>query len=784
MTIRKKSPDTLKQQKESFFNYIKTKEKYSEAIADLFFDDEIEKIDDIDEVKHHLEEKWISKELVDSLEKDYTSYLEAQSFYWPIDDYSDELKESIKKNDKILHKIKRNILKEYKNEEDFISLNVENFVNDEFVPVDSSLFKDFWDRYHWNREVYKKWQEKKDLEFEIEKLQREINKMRYQLKDAHWFQMSKKKRIEKEIISMEQEKNKKEEKIKNIEKIVNEYENNEKFAKNIESIKNRRFTDILKIMWNNGEYTDINQYKQAIKNINKELEDYLVYIPEENITKIKTWIIEIITENQKKRIHLLKTKLESEFNEYFNYFYFWEDKKRHFVNLYSISNWFDVSIKWIIPTVYTKSRIDSQILNIISRLWWNLYKWEEILPDNPFMNDIFIHTTWFNVLDEILEEWWIVSTNEIWERSKRNIDISESKTQNTKPHKDIYFSRGYRKNGYWYHENNDDFVFIANTMANFANSGYWIPLNPEMQNNPWFDTGEYKHDIHWYSIISKSALEKNFRDDSYSKIDIKDLYIFVSESKKDKIESNPEYKIDEANIIYIPKKYNWEMTYQLYEFMKSEIEKREQQKQKGRLIPQRIITDRDGIKSISTWYQWAFCVPQKWTPELSFNPIKNWNKDNIIKFIEKFYDDFWLKEKDIDLLKKISIDMDEVDNISISLKYPKELILLIIFCMKMKLSLRNISSVSGKLEIFGYNSKELWIFYKSIERIYGICGIWNERYLYSNGKWREYWYEYIYNWCGDWWVDFNKMKEFLVIVSGLVLDDYKSKLVLSVFGWL
>jgi hypothetical protein len=72
--------------------------------------------------------------------------------------------------------------------------------------------------------------------------------MRYQLKDAHWFQMSKKKRIEKEIISMEQEKNKKEEKIKNIEKIVNEYENNEKFAKNIESIKNRRFTDILKIM--------------------------------------------------------------------------------------------------------------------------------------------------------------------------------------------------------------------------------------------------------------------------------------------------------------------------------------------------------------------------------------------------------------------------------------------------------------------------------------------------------------------------------------------------------
>ena len=96
MTIRKKSLDTLKQQKQSFVNFIKTKEKYSWLIADLFIDDEIEKIDDMEWVKHHLEQKWVSKELVDALETDYAWYLRSQSFYWWMDDYPDDVKESIK----------------------------------------------------------------------------------------------------------------------------------------------------------------------------------------------------------------------------------------------------------------------------------------------------------------------------------------------------------------------------------------------------------------------------------------------------------------------------------------------------------------------------------------------------------------------------------------------------------------------------------------------------------------------------------------------------------------
>ena len=57
MAVKRKSLDTLKQQKKSFINFIKTKEKYSEVIANLFYDDEIERIDSVEAIKHHLEQK-------------------------------------------------------------------------------------------------------------------------------------------------------------------------------------------------------------------------------------------------------------------------------------------------------------------------------------------------------------------------------------------------------------------------------------------------------------------------------------------------------------------------------------------------------------------------------------------------------------------------------------------------------------------------------------------------------------------------------------------------------
>jgi hypothetical protein len=44
-------------------------------------------------------------------------------------------------------------------------------------------------------------------------------------------------------------------------------------------------------------------------------------------------------------------------------------------------------------------------------------------------------------------------------------------------------------------------------------------------------------------------------NDNYSKIDIQDIYIFVSEKKKEIIENDPKYKNGNANIIYIPEEY-------------------------------------------------------------------------------------------------------------------------------------------------------------------------------------------------------------------------------------
>ncbi|MBO4517204.1 hypothetical protein J5751_07465 [bacterium] len=57
MTKQKKPIETLKQQKESFFNYIKTEKKYSSIIADLFHDEELENFDNMENIKQHLVQK-------------------------------------------------------------------------------------------------------------------------------------------------------------------------------------------------------------------------------------------------------------------------------------------------------------------------------------------------------------------------------------------------------------------------------------------------------------------------------------------------------------------------------------------------------------------------------------------------------------------------------------------------------------------------------------------------------------------------------------------------------
>lgn len=779
MVVRKKSKETLKQQKESFFNFIKTKEKYSAAIADLFFDDEIEEINDIEEVKHHFEEKWISKELMDELEMDYIKYLRNHDYYWKWDEYSHEMKESIKENDKILHKIKINILKEYKRSKDFITMDIKSFINDELTFFDIETTKDIWN------EIMGLEQEIERNKIDIKKWQELLSESEKELGKTSIFQLSKKKQFKTEILKIQGI-------IKDLEEKIEEKKDllRQKQVQDWKIIKLR--TTSKDLIWLKN-WTNIESCRQSIMEIKNELIEYIEYIPKDLITRMK----EFIENNIIEQFDLQNESLATSINEYLNYLYFWENKNYWFIRYdksFRSMGWQSIiwemwkaSTWWVVPTLYWKNHIDMQIVRILEGLWWKLETWNEKVIDKSFMDDIFIHTTWFDVLDEILNEWWLISTNEARRRASQNNDIEKSITQKHAQHKDIYFSRGFRKNWYWWKkEFDDDFVFIANTMNAFARSGYGVPLNWKMQCNctDWFTNGIQWHDSDWYSIISESALKKSYYwDSSYSKIDLKDVYIFLPESKKQIIEHNPKYKIGNANIIYIPKQYWWKMSYEIYEFIKSEIKAREQREEIP--IPKKIITNDDGIESISTWYKWAFCESVNGDNEVIFNPIKDWNSGKIIQFIEKYYDEFQLSKKNIDLQRLkgfLSEQKNRIDNINLPFEYPRELAIFAIAFIKIWLSPgtdedgRTIyNMIWKKLAEFGYSSRELWILYKLVQE---ICRMKDFKYLVERrdvmfiGRLQD-----IKNWCNDWQIEFDQMKELLIEISGVSLNRYIADIV-------
>lgn len=786
MSIQKKPIETLKQQKESFLNYIKTKEKYSWIIADLFEDDEIEKIDNMEWVKQHLEQKWISKELTDTLEEEYTEYLRWGSYYWPINKYPEEIKNKIKKNNKITQKIKNNIIKEYKKNKKFITADIKEFINDKlsFLNIDTS--KEIWKEINELEQEIEKWNS------EIKNEQNLIWKYEWELEKTNILKISKKKELKKEILKKKEIIKETKEKIKEKEDIL--------IKKKEQDWKIFKLWKINKdFIWSKNRI-DIDSCQQSINEIKKELIEYIEYIPKDLLIRLKENIEDKIIGQH----DLQSEKLAKSINEYLNYLYFWENREYWFIRYDKSykSRWWEqiiwkmwkASTRNVIPTLYWKDHIDTQIVRIITDLWWELETWKESTIDQSFMDDVFIHTTWFDVLDEILDEWWLISTNEARRRARYNNDIKKSITQEHAQHKDIYFSRGFKKNWYgWKKELDDDFVFIANTMNAFARSGYGVPLNWKMQCNwtDWFTNGNQWHDSDGYSIISESALQKSyFWDSSYSKIDVKDVYIFLPESKKEIVENNPKYKIENANIIYIPKQYWGEMNYEIYEFIKKEINARE--KRKEMTIPKKIITNNDGIESINSWYKWAFCEPVNNNNEIIFNPIKEWNNNIIIQFLEKHYDEFELSKKNIDLerLKAfLSEQKNKIDNINLPFKYPKELVILAIALIKIWLNPatdingRNIYHIIWKkLAEFGYTSKELWILYQTI---FHICWMKNFDYLI---RWNDRISEWkrkdelniISNWCHDWQIDFNQMKDLLIEISNLSLNEQYSKIIKNI----
>lgn len=760
--MKKKVLDTLQQQKKSFINFIKTKEKYSRYIADLFYDDEIERLDSMEWVRDYLEQKWISKEVSDSLIGDYKLYLKSKSYYWPMGDCSEELGQSIKENNRKLKEIKKEILKEYREYKDFISFDLKGLIDTEFHDFDKSKVSEIEDWNYLKRKIYVMSKDVKWLEEELQNIQKEIKKLRSQLEKAGWFQGKKKKELSEMLYDKGLERKEKEHKKAEIEKLIKDYEHKEIIAQNIDRIKRWDGNRVNSIMWS-GNYCDIEQCKQAIRKIYNELRDFSDYIPDEIIAKIKTYIVDYIEKNREKEKNKFEWKIKDMCKEYLNYFYSWNNK-----------------FSGEVMTAYSKSRIDPKLMVIINELWvnWNKEMFEKDI-DYDFMDDVFVHTTWFDILDDILEEWWLVSTNEIMKRSKYNQEISEARTQNHTHHKDVYFSRWFRKNSYWHAKSDDDFVFIANTMNNFAERGYWVPLSDMMQPNAWLDSDiEATHDIHWYSIISKSALEKDFWDNSYSKINVQDFYIFVPETKREEIESNPKYKTTGANIIYFPEKYKWKMSYELYEFIKREILKKNNENIKKGLIPRKIITSSDGIKSIGEWYEWAFCGVVWAAPEALFNPLKDWSDKEVISFLEKNQSDFWLSWfVNFQRLKNFLMEQkNNIEQIGLEFSYPKELGLLAVVCTKLQMydwetKKYSLERIKNKLKEFGYTSRDLWILCKTID---WLCYLL--RYT-DNLRWNV-WYRNSYvngirNRCEEWSVDFKQMNDFLVKIWSITLRSYQ-----------
>ena len=740
MMTEKKPLEVLKQQKKSFINFIKNKEKYSEVIVDLLDDQDLEKIDDMDEVKQHLEKKWISKELVDALEIDYLSYLRFQSYYWWTEDYPGDVKEFIEENDKILCKIKKDIIKEYEENKEFIVSDINKLIENNFWTFDEKKFKYIW------KEISELKIEIKDLKEQNKANEGVIKNLENEYKKLSIIKIKKKKEI------MQKIEDKKNENIEIQEKIKRKEEEHERKIKRDNIITyNLTYYNIENFIWQK-KWTNLEECEKSLEEIREEISEYLDYIPEETFQKFNRVLYDKIS-NEKK---IKEGNLEKMIDEYLNYFFIWEDKYIRDM-----------------PTIYTKNKIDVKIMNIIKELGYNTNTDIEDIIDYDFMDDVFIHTTWFNVLDEILEEWWLVSTNEANKRWRNNEDIKNSitqkeqlKKQGAQPHKDIYFSRGFRKNLYWWEKkSDDDFVFIANTMNNFGNNWYWIPLNSQMQPDPDGERIKHEsggdHDVRWYSIISKSAIEKNEQEDNYSKIDIKDVYIFVCETKKKEIEWNLKYKTQGANIIYFPEKYKWEMSYELYDYIKNEIAKREEKMQKRTPIPNKIITSEYGIESISKGYRWAFCTPKTTEQRILLNPIRNWDYKDIISFLKRISKSEW--SINFERLEDYLIEnKDEINNLGMGFKYPKELIILIISAIRIyKPKEIDASNIWRKIKELWYGLKETAIFYKTLS----IIG----SFLIHKQIWDDD-IKKIIEWCDIWWIDVKEMGKFIVKILNIATE--------------
>ena len=704
MAVRKKSKETLKQQKSSFLNFVGTQKKYESIIAELFSMDDT-KIEDINYIKDYLKWKWIDRALIDNFEDDYKKYLKNRYFYWPIKQYSPELQSKIIKNNKILEKLKKEIVEDYKNVNDF-DLIVSNKQFEEFIVDEIWYQESFSESKNINDDVLnieKRVKEKNDI---LESTKQKLEQKGKEYEDSNIIPFVKKIRLKKEINSLKDEVtqlqdelsclNEKRKELCKVKQLLNwiaqykQHIQEKKWGyKTYTSYEYERdplmefiwlekwfFTEVFNESFDFSE-TGKNNYKDYCKNyvskIAWKLELCSHYMTNEDFYE---YIINPLCKKRKLyhrygSVQNCIESLECKINEYLNYFFFWENKK---INC----------IYWnMISSVFSWEKIDEDVLNIIKVL-----KNFEINVnfdgiDSRFMNDLFIHKSDFRVLDEILKEWGLISHNEILRRSY-NSDIKQSMMSHNAQHKDIYFSRWFNEHNYWLSRRLEDKVFYVNTMNNFALRGYWVPLNLNMQWDFSIEEWNYKYDWIGFSLISNSSLERN----KYGKVDIKDLFIFVSENKKSIIESNPsDYPIGDAHIIYIPKEYYTtpEYTYKIYEFIEKKME---QFKQNKKIVPHKIIWNKqDNIESFWNDYLRAFCS-EIWdnnTKNNISNLLWDWSIDKILNILKKssLKENRWF----IDKIKQTVINAD-FENVSLPKFFPIELFKLLYTYLKIEKNYR------------------------------------------------------------------------------------------------
>lgn len=247
-------------------------------------------------------------------------------------------------------------------------------------------------------------------------------------------------------------------------------------------------------------------------------------------------------------------------------------KFNNFIDMKSV--WYDKNFRQmyqVYKTVYTDPDISDHIANIYNYMKQEILKNKEIfmngMPhikgidlsyiqhtwiDSGFMRSYLCHTSDFRNFWEMIKDGGLQSMSII----DKDENYMKSRTQTTANHKDIYFMRNTTNFCYgdskeeqqkkWF-DNFEDKIFIVNTIGNFGNTWYGVPINSRVQSS-------WESPIYGYSIVSKDYEERGG-----TTIALDDIFIFVSEknyakAKEIALKQGKSTERVENNLILIPQK--------------------------------------------------------------------------------------------------------------------------------------------------------------------------------------------------------------------------------------